>query len=370
MSIQKKLFLFSAALLVLPSALILVLCRILYYRSAALSELPDINVPPRSLMHIIMENYSIFLIIFTVISIILIAGTGIFFLQGILKPLKKLQKAAWEIERGNLDCIIAYDQEDEFNMLFVQFDRMRMRLKDLLWQQVEQEKTRTELIASIAHDLKTPITSIQGYSQALLDGVATSKNKEEKYLKTIMTKAGDLNRMADTLYSFSRLELNQMTLETERIPAYFIGETLASEDMVLRPSLAFEISNQVSHDAYIDVDIGQIRRIFGNIIQNSIKYKKYSMAHIWFYAYENENNVLFRFEDNGIGVDEKHLDKIFDRFFRSDEARQNTGNGSGLGLSICKQSVKAMHGQIWARQNERGGLSIFLSFPKRTGELP
>ena len=368
MSVQKKLFLFSAALLVLPAALILVLCRILYYRSESLTTSSNLEISSRSLMRIIMENYSIFLAVFAVISIILIIAMGIFFLRGILKPLKKLQKAAWEIERGNLDCIIAYDQDDEFKMLFIQFDRMRMRLKDLLWQQVQQEKTRTELIASIVHDLKTPITSIQGYSQALLDGVAFTKEKEEKYLTTIMTKAGDLNRMADTLHSFSKFELNQMNLEMERIPVYFVSETLASEDIILHANLEFELDNQTSHDSYIYADIGQIRRIFGNIIQNSIKYKKHDTAKIWFSASENDTDVLFMFEDNGIGVAEEQLDKIFDRFYRSDEARQNTGNGSGLGLSICQQSVKAMGGQIWARQNEHGGLTIFLSFPKQTGE--
>ncbi len=366
MKIQHKLIIFSAALLLFPAALIFVLFRLLRFQ-IYFSQNNFQSSRDESILKILIDNYSFFLVICMILGIFLVIISSVFFLNSILKPLKDLQKAAKEIENGNLDYEIYYPYDDDYKTVFTQFDRMRMRLKDLLWQQIEQEKNRTELLANIAHDLKTPITSIKGYTQALCDGIANTPEKQERYLTTIIQKADDLNRMADALYSFSRLEVKQMSFDMQTVEVSALINDLINESILQQNDLLqFKHHIDIMHPTYIRIDIGLFRRVITNIITNSMKYTSNDIVHLTLNVYENENNVIFAFADDGIGVNDSDLDHIFERFYRSDRARQNTGNGSGLGLSICQQIIQAFDGSIWARHNTPSGLIVLISLPKES----
>lgn len=362
MRIQQKLWLFAAALLAAPTLLIVLMFRVLYYRlSFAISNRGEEG----SLFQIIFNNYYVLLFLFFFICIILTVFMSVYFVKSILRPVTQLTKAAEEIEKGNLDYEIRYAKNDEFRALFDQFERMQLRIKDLLWEQVEQEKTRTELIASIAHDLKTPITSIQGYAQALEEGIAQTKEKQDRYLQIIVQKTQDLDRMADSLYLYSRLELQQMQFEMESVNVPFLVEELQEENFLTQPDVEFTCSINVNKSASIYIDLGQFRRVFANIVSNSIKYKRKDTVALHLSVYENEQDIIFAFEDDGIGVSSEHVQQIFTQFYRTDSARQNAGNSSGLGLSISKKIIESFFGKIWAQPNHPHGLRVYISLPKR-----
>lgn len=363
MSIQKKLLAFSLALLALPMTIIIVLMRILYYR---MQWVPSTEFEQtQTVGQILMNNYSLILTVLGIIAFILILITGYHFLRSIMEPLKSLRIASWEISQGNLDVSISPQSQDEFKPVFEQFEEMRYRLKDLLWQQVESEKTRTDMVANIAHDLKTPITSISGYAQGLLDGVASDEQKREKYLHTILNKAAELNSMAETLYAFSRLDLKLMNFDCELIPAKEYIESVIRDIKLSRSKIEFESKVDLNPDSMILIDLVQCQRVINNIVDNSVKYANNDGVKLTVSAYENEESAIFCFCDNGRGVSKDELDKLFERFYRSDTARQNSG--SGLGLSIAKQIISGQEGAIWARPSPGHGLSILFSFPKQKG---
>lgn len=359
------------SLLTIPVGIIILLLRIMYYRLAGENLQSGANMqnttPNQSIMHVLVNNYTTVLIILTILGLIAMIITGALFLRGILHPIRQLTKAASEIERGNLDFAITYDKKDEFSQVFTQFDRMRTKLKDSLWQQIRDEESRTEMIANIAHDLRTPITSIQGYAQGLIDDIANTEEKKQKYLKTIIDKSQELNRMSDSLSTFANVDKNSVKIEKTKTNAKLFIEN-EIDDMKMGFQTA-QITHKINlqETTHLDIDIMQVKRVFANIVQNSIKYKGSNSAQIHIYAYENDKYVLFRFTDQGLGVKNSELKLIFNRFYRSDSARQDTNNGSGLGLSIAKQIVLLHKGYIWARQNTPKGLQIFVSFPKIKG---
>ena len=341
----------------------------MYYRLSNENVQTNVNntAPDQSIMHILVNNYATALTILAIVGLIAIIITGAMFLRGLLRPINQLTKAAKEIERGNLDFSITYDKKDEFLQVFTQFDRMRIKLKDSLWQQIRDEESRVEMISNIAHDLRTPITSIQGYTQGLIDDIANTEEKRQKYLETIIVKSQELNRMSDSLSMFAHVGKHEVNIETSKINAKsFINDEIEEMLMSLQ---TVEITHQVDIDekTQFEIDIMQVKRIFSNIMQNSMKYKGDNPARIHIHAYENDRFVLFRFADQGQGVKDSELKLIFNRFYRSDIARQDTSNGSGLGLSIAKQIILLHKGYIWARPNTPHGLQIYVSFPKRGG---
>ena len=365
MNIRRRLVLFGSALMLIPIGVMVLLFRILYYRVESNENAGVFDFNQRSsIFDALIENYTLALTVLALFGVIAIIITGVLFMRGLLRPIRKLTKAAEEIERGNLDFAITYDKKDEFLQVFTQFDRMRVKLKDSLWQQIQDEESRVEMIANIAHDLRTPITSIQGYAQGLIDGVAKTEEKKQKYLETIIVKSQELNRMSDSLSAFAHVGDRTVNIELSEVCAKeFLDGELAEITMGL--SLA-EISYEVAVNAEtrIRIDVMQIKRVFANILQNSLKYKVEDMAKMDIRSYENDRYVIIRFADQGLGVRESELGLIFNRFYRGDHARQNTNTGSGLGLAIAKQIVLLHKGYIWARHNQPRGLQIFVSFPK------
>lgn len=360
MNIRSRLILFSASLLLFPAALIAILSYTLHFRLQW-----DASLDEGSVFAFLGRYYGQILLAVLLLGAILTVLSSLLFLRDILRPLKELRKIATEIENGNLDLEIRYDIADEFSPVFAQFDHMRIHIKDLLWQKVKDEETRVDMIANIAHDFKTPVTSIQGYAQGLLDGVASSEEKRQQYLTTIIQKSNDLGRMADELYLLSTLENNAQPFEKVSVPAGPFFEELMAELTGDYPLVRMSIDNLLTTpDASIAIDPQQCRRVFANILQNSAKYRRHDVVQVCATVSETPTSVVFCMADDGVGVPKEDMSQIFDRFYRADGARRSTSQGSGLGLSIARQIVEAQRGKIWGQGNDRGGLSVYISFPK------
>ena len=151
------------------------------------------------------------LMITAVLMLMFICGSlTIWVYRSILRPLSKLQEATRKIRDGNLDFTLDIEEDDEIGELCQDFEEMRIRLKESAEQKIQYDNENKELISNISHDLKTPITAIKGYVEGILDGVASSPEKLEKYIRTIYNKANDMDRLIDELTFYSKIDTNKI----------------------------------------------------------------------------------------------------------------------------------------------------------------
>lgn len=287
------------------------------------------------------------------------------FSRSILSPLNHLQKAAAEISQGNLDHPIVEEGDKEIQELCRDLELMRLRLKESIHTQLKYEDNRKVLISSISHDLKTPVTSIKGYVEGLLDGIAHTPDKKEKYLKTIYSKAQQVDAMIDDLLLYAKLDMNQLPYNFERtdIKKFLNDGLLESEHEMEQSKILLSFTNEIKEQRVILLDRERMRRVIMNILDNSRKYMDKEVGRITVFLRETHSSVIIELRDNGSGIPEKDLPQIFDRFYRSDMARSEIG-GSGLGLAIAKQIIEGHEGRIWAVSHKDEGTSIMISLPR------
>ncbi|AFM00705.1 MULTISPECIES: cell wall metabolism sensor histidine kinase WalK [Desulfitobacterium] len=293
------------------------------------------------------------------------AISSYYFSLRILSPLHNLQKAAMEITLGNLDSEIVEEGDQEVRELCRDLERMRIQLKDSVHTQLRYEDNRKMLISSISHDLKTPVTSIKGYVEGLLDGIANSPEKKEKYLKTIYRKAEQVDTMIDDLLLYAKLDLNQIPFSFEKtnIKEFLYDGIQEIEPEMERNGIKVLFESELNTVQEIPLDRERMMRVIMNIIDNSRKYMDKTEGIITLSLRETYSSIIIEIKDNGSGIPEKDVTQIFERFYRSDTARSEI-KGSGLGLAIAKQIVEGHEGRIWAVSRESKGTSVLISLPR------
>lgn len=281
--------------------------------------------------------------------------------KGVFSPVNDLKNGMKQIADGNFEYVLDTEKapEGEIGELYKNYEDMRLKLKENADQTIQNEAKNRELITNISHDLKTPITSIKGYVEGIMDGVADTPEKMDKYVKTIYNKANDMDRLINELTIYSRIDTNRIpyTFLRLNVSDYFndcieeIGLDLESKDIELN------YTNLVPQDVRVIADPEQLKRVINNIVSNSVKYmdKEKEKSIINFRVLDEEASVRVEIEDNGRGIAAKDLPNIFDRFFRSDSSRNSSKGGSGIGLSIVKKIVEDHGGYIWATSKEGEG---------------
>ena len=277
-------------------------------------------------------------------------------------PLAKLQKAARNIKEGNLDFEIKADADDEIGQLCQDFEEMRLRLKANAEEKVAFDKENKELISNISHDLKTPITAIKGYVEGIMDGVADTPEKMDRYIKTIYNKANEMDLLINELTLYSKIDTNRIPYNFTTISAqqYFID---CAEDLYMEldsKGVRFEFRNYMEEDSKVIVDPEQLRRVINNIISNSLKYMDKEQGIITMNVRDVGDFIQVELGDNGKGIAAKDLPNIFDRFYRTDASRNSSKGGSGIGLSIVKKIVEEHGGKIWATSTEGNGTVMYV----------
>ncbi len=318
-------------------------------------------------VHQSATNLTRFLVLITVSFILTFMFTNIVvsyqFSRRIIKPLNNLQSAASEISRGNLNHPIVEEGDQEIQALCRDLELMRIKLKDSVHTQLKYEDNRKMLISSISHDLKTPVTSIKGYVEGILDGIANTPDKTERYLKTISLKAHQVDQMIDDLLLYAKLDLNQIPYDFEKtdIQEYLLLCLQESEPELELSHIKISFHNELSQKQYVLIDQGKMKRVIMNILDNSRKYMCKDNGQIIIFLRDTSASLIIELRDNGSGISEGDLPYIFDRFFRSDAARSK---GSGLGLAIAKQIIEAHKGRVWAVSHGEEGTSIMISLSK------
>jgi len=263
----------------------------------------------------------------------------------IFVPINEMKRAASHIKAGNLNYQLTYFPNNEIGEFYEEFDKMRVRLRDTILEQHELEKRRKRLIASITHDLRTPLTSIQGYVEALQDGIVKDQATYENYLATIHEKASELNHLIDDLSVYTRQELGEFTLNIERIHSgkllnhYFEHKTYEFKFSNLKLKL-----HKPFIATYINIDPYRFTQILDNLIGNA---KKYAKTTVSIATYVKNYRLHIEINDDGDGIPQDFLQNLFDPFFMVNKKKdQKEKGGSGLGLAIVKQLIEAHDGEI------------------------
>ena len=305
------------------------------------------------------------------VSVILIMAMTCSFLmawiyRSILTPIETLKKATRNIRDGNLDFEVEIGDDDEIGELCADFEEMRIRLKESTEEKVVFDSQNKELISNISHDLKTPITAVKGYVEGLLDGVADTPEKQEKYLRTIYNKANDMDRLINELTFYSKIDTNRIpyTFNKINVKEYFDDcfEDIGMEMSQQQISLSYD--NKVAPDVMVIADAEQIKRVINNIVGNSVKYMDKPDKSIAIRVMDVGDFVQVEIEDNGRGIASKDLPYIFDRFYRTDTSRNSSKGGSGIGLSIVHKVMEDHGGKVWATSREGEGTTMYFVLRK------
>lgn len=300
------------------------------------------------------------------ILIFVCAALTLWVYRSVLRPLSKLQEATRKIRDGNLDFTLEVEEDDEIGELCQDFEEMRIRLKENAEEKIQYDIENKELISNISHDLKTPITAIKGYVEGIMDGVASSPEKLDKYIRTIYNKANDMDRLIDELTFYSKIDTNKIPYEFNKINvnSYF-GDCVEEVglDMDSR-NIELGYFNYVSDDVVVIADAEQMKRVINNIISNSVKYMDKPKGIINIRIKDVGDFIQIEIEDNGRGIAAKDLPCVFDRFYRTDSSRNSSQGGSGIGLSIVRKIVEDHGGRIWATSKEGMGTEMHIVLRK------
>ncbi len=306
-----------------------------------------------------------------VIVLVFVLGITALFLtrwlwSSILHPIQELDVAMNAIRDGNLDYRLSTEEEGEIAELYRNYEDMRLRLKESAEEKLEKERQSRELISNITHDLKTPMTTIKGYAEGLLDGVANTPEKQEKYLRTIYNKANDMDKLINELTLYSQIDSERIPYNFHRINvAEYFGDCIEEIGMDLESrGIQLNYSNLVSPDTVIIADPEQLKRVINNIVSNSVKYMDKPKGRIDIRILDEQDSIRVEIEDNGKGIAARDLPNIFDRFYRTDSSRSSATGGSGIGLSIVRKIVEDHGGYIWATSHEGDGTCIHFVFRK------
>ena len=297
------------------------------------------------------------------ISVALVVGLWVY--RSIAVPLVKLKKATQNIKEGNLDFVLDVEGNDEFSELCQDFEEMRRRLKESTEEKNLIEKENKELISNISHDLKTPITAVKGYIEGIMDGVADTPEKMDRYVRTIYNKTNEMDHLINELTFYSKIDTNRIpyTFSKLNVEDYFAD---CAEEVGLEletRGIELVYANYVEKDVMVIADGEQIRRVIHNIISNAIKYMDKPKGIIQIRIKDVGDFIQIEIEDNGKGIGPKDLPYIFDRFYRTDVSRNSSKGGSGIGLSIVKKIMEDHGGKVWA--TSRLGIGTIMYFVLR-----
>lgn len=282
----------------------------------------------------------------------------------ILRPIEKLKVGVAQISSGNYEVRIEDNIPNEIGALIHDFNSMAQKLEDSERTKLQYEENRKDLIVNISHDLKTPITSITGYVEAILEGAVDSPDKVNKYLQTIHSNISYINNLIDDLFLFSKLDMQKIDFNFEKVQIKsYMGDVMVEFKFTLGESgVACDYIDRVPEGIKVNMDGKRIYQVIRNIIDNAVKYGPEVGLNIVTEVFMEEEFAVINIKDNGPGIEEEKIKNIFDRFYRIDVERTKDFASTGLGLAIAKELVEAHGGKIFVSSviNEGSCFTVML----------
>lgn len=271
--------------------------------------------------------------------------------RGMTSPLRSMERAATAMASGDLTKRVSVNSADEVGRLALAFNHMADEL-------AAEDQHRRELVANVSHELRTPISALRATLENVVDGVVAP---EPALLRTMLAQTERLQRLVTQLLDLSRLESGGTPLHTLRFPAADLLDAVADEASLHTPDLRFEVDLEPA-DLVVDGDPERLHQVLANLVENASRFAPDDTA-VTISARRQTGRVVFEVVDHGPGIPPESLTRVFERFYRTDEARSTDAGGSGLGLAIARWIVELHGGTIRAEQVAPHGCRMVVSLP-------
>ena len=329
-------------------------------------------------LHDLVEDFTIhkneFILLFLADGVLCIAVLVIMsqiftgnLVKHIMEPLDELAAGAKRIRENDLTEDINYSGDIEFENVCDTFNKMQKHILREQEKNRKYEKARTDMIAGISHDLRTPLTAIRGTIKGLMDGIASTPEKQDRFLETAYRRTGEMDLLLNQLFYLSKIETGNMPITLRKIEiSSFIKNYVQAKQGLMETGKEELVEETKEITAEVAVDPEQLQRIFDNLLENSRKYGEKVPLKMKIGLRKTPGGILIRFSDNGVGVPENKLPYVFEEFYRVDESR-NKKEGNGLGLYIVKYLIEVMGGTVRAENEDGFVVSMELPLGERKG---
>lgn len=304
------------------------------------------------------DYYMTYMIVILVVSCILLVGGIVIYkylADRFAGPVLKMVNVARQITRGELQERIAITSSDELGFLGKSINTMAEKLVDDIKKLEKLERVRSEFLANTSHELKTPIFTIQGFVETLLDGAINDTEVNRNFLQKIHKNSIHLNSLVSDLIEISKIETGELKMNFEQVNLEELVEDVFDSlvDKANERGIHLKTDYQTS-DLKIWADPVRLRQVFTNLIDNAIKYS--DQGSVTVHAEKTGQNELnISVSDNGVGIPDEHIGRVFERFYRVDKHRSKDMGGTGLGLAIVKHILEAHHSTVKVKSNPGSG---------------
>ncbi|MGL5354277.1 MAG: ATP-binding protein [Clostridium sp.] len=276
-----------------------------------------------------------------IVSFIVITNRKIKYLDDIAKGVKI-------VAGGDLSYRIEEKGKDEITGLAVNINAMAEEIERTIERERSAEKTKGELITNVSHDLRTPLTSVMGYIGLIKDGKYENETMMNEYLNIAFSKSNQLKELIEDLFEYTKLNNKGIVIERETVNLVdFLSQIIEEYIPIFDENNLTVMKKFVDDKTKVNIDTGKMVRVFENLFSNAIKYS-FKPGEVVVSSYENKGYANIVIRNRGEGISKDKMDKLFDRFYRVDEARNSDVKGSGLGLAISKNIIELHDGKIWA----------------------
>lgn len=283
----------------------------------------------------------------------------------VILPLQQMSMAARAIQYGNYNIVVDHYSNDELGQVCDSFRTMQTYLRNTIAERAHANTSRKILFSGIAHDLRTPLTAIMGYTEALQLGLGKTEEKRTQYLNSISTCADDLSKLIDELSLYNKLSTSRIICHPHPINFSKVIHTFIDEDKDYLLSRQVNVHFDTDDSLIAMLDEKEFQRIIFNLLANTIKYRSKDTSDVLISLKKKGTMAEFIYQDDGPGVPTEKLSHIFEAFYRTDEARSKTSNGSGLGLAIVAEIITAHKGRY--RAENENGLKLIFEIPLAEG---
>ncbi len=284
------------------------------------------------------------LLISSIVSALLILPVLVLYLNNTIKPLFSLAKAASQIAKGKYGVKVKINAKDEIGQLIKSFNYMSEELSKM-------KEIRDDLLATVSHELRSPLGRIRGYTELMLD-IDLPESEEDAFYKSILSEIDLLNNMVGEILEVSRLEMKKERLFLEIFDMKYFFELLSKELEVLEKARNVDIEYSCNDNLFCEIDVEKIKRVIVNIVQNAINARA---THIDIKMKKVKKNICeISIANNGKTLLEDYFELVFEKFYRVDKARDRESGGFGLGLAICKGIIEEHKGRIFFTKVKEG----------------
>lgn len=283
-----------------------------------------------------------------VLSVIVFISIFIIVTNKKMKYIEEIASGVRIISNGDLSYRVEEKGKDEIKNLAENINTMAAEIQSRIEAERRSEKTKSELITNVSHDLRTPLTSVMGYIGLIKDGKYEDEAMMKEYLNIAFNKSTQLKELIEDLFEYTKLNNQGIALEKNKVNIVeFLSQIIEEYIPVFEENQIEVVKKFVDEKSIVEIDAGKMVRVFENLFSNAIKYS-FKPGEVIVSTYENNGYVNIVIKNRGENIPKEKVDRLFDRFYRVDEARNSNTKGSGLGLAISKNIIELHNGKIWA----------------------